>query len=176
LASNPSGPASFGASERETSAAPARIVVIGCGNPTRSDDGVGCAVIHALQTRRPSLPPHIELIDAGTGGMDVMFKVRDAARVVIVDACRSGSEPGAIFRLPAAEAVSPAPPAHTLHSLRWDHALYAAGRMYGESFLDHVEVMLIEAMSLEFGLELTAPVSHAAHKAALLVEAIVSET
>jgi len=143
-------------------------VVIGCGNPARQDDGVGVEVVREL--RRHARGADVELIDAGTGGMDVMFRVRGAARVVIVDACRSGSEPGAIFRLPAREATTPAVHGFSLHGLRWDHALYAGTRMFGDAFADHAEVILVEAQDLGFGLELSAAVSSAA---ARVVEMLV---
>ena len=167
--SNRSGPAYSGASEP----AP-RPVVIGCGNPTRSDDGVALEVIRALRREHPALEQHAELIDAGTAGMDVMFRVRHAARVIIVDACRSGSEPGAIFRLPGREALTPQAPDFSLHGLRWDHALYAGTRMFGADFADRTEVLLIEAGSLEFGIGLSDPVQQAVAKAVALVAGMLA--
>lgn len=167
--SNPTGPASSGASE----VAPLRLVIIGCGNPARSDDGVGVEVIRQLMTA--PVPDGVALIDAGTAGMDVMFRVRGAQRVVIVDACRSGSEPGAIFRLPGREAMTPTQHRFTLHGLRWDHALYAGCQMFGDAFVDRTEVILIEAGSLEFGLALSLPVQLAAQRAAQMVASLLAE-
>jgi len=167
--SNPDGPAFSGASDPQRPA-PARLAIIGCGNRARSDDGAGVEVVDRLKAA--GLPPDVQLVDAGTAGIDVMFGVRGAARVVIVDACRSGSEPGAIFRLPAREAMTPAEPGYTLHGLRWDHALYAGRRMYGEHFADHAEVVLIEAAHTGFGLELSAPVQRAAERVAVLLAAL----
>jgi hydrogenase maturation protease len=135
----------------------------------RGDDGVAQQVFDILRRNRPSLPPDVELIDAGTAGMEVMFRVRHARRVVIVDACRSGSEPGAIFRLPGREALTP--PAHgfTLHGLRWDHALYAATKMFGDGFADRTEVFLVEAANIDFGIGLSDPVQAAAERVAMLI-------
>lgn len=166
--SSPNGPASSGASE------PA-LIVIGCGNPVRGDDGVAMEVMRRVRAARPALPEGVELIDAGTAGMDVMFRVRHARRVVIVDACRSGSEPGAIFRLPGREAMTPAEHGFSLHGLRWDHALYAGTRMFGDDFVDRTEVLLIEAARLDFGLELSAPVQAAAARVAGMIGALIDE-
>ena len=141
-----------------------RLAIVGCGNPARSDDGVGIAVIERL--KRHAAPTGVVLIDAGTAGMDVMFRVRGIRRVVIVDACRSGSEPGAIFRLPGREAMTPAEHGFSLHGLRWDHALYAGCKMFGDDFVDHTEVILVEAQDLGFGLQLSEPVEHAAEQVA----------
>jgi hydrogenase maturation protease len=145
----------------------ARLTIIGCGNPVRSDDGAGVAVLQAL--RGHALPADVALVDAGTSGLEVMFQVRGARRVIIVDACRSGSEPGAVFRLPGREAMTPAAPAFSLHGLRWDHALHAGCRLFGDSFVDRVEVLLIETASLDFGLDLSAPVKGAVDKTVQLL-------
>lgn len=172
--SNLSGPASSGASDK-TDAAPLRLVIIGCGNPARSDDGVGVGVEVIRQLVAAPVPAGVALIDAGTAGMDVMFRVRGAERVVIVDACRSGSEAGAIFRLSGREAMTPTQHRFTLHGLRWDHALYAGCQMFGDGFVDQTEVILIEAGELEFGLTLSAPVQSAAQRVAQMLSLRVAE-
>lgn len=169
MASSPTGPASCGGSDP---AAPGRIrlAVIGCGNPARRDDGVGVEVVREL---RRFGGPDVDLIDAGTGGIDVMFRVRGARQVVIVDACRSGSTAGTIFRLPANEAMTPVEHGFSLHGLRWDHALYAGRRMYGDSFADHAEVILVEAHELGFGLGLSDAVGAAAARVVAMLEPLV---
>jgi hydrogenase maturation protease len=150
-----------------------QLAIVGCGNPARSDDGVGIAVIERL--KRHAMPTGVVLIDAGTAGMDVMFRVRGIRRVVIVDACRSGSAPGAIFRLPAREAMTPVEHGFSLHGLRWDHALYAGCKMYGDDFVDHTEVILVEAQDLGFGLQLSEPVERAAERVAQQVLAELAQ-
>jgi hydrogenase maturation protease len=149
-----------------------RLAIIGCGNPARSDDGAGIEVIRLLA--QSPMPPGVALIDAGTSGMDVMFRVRGARRVVIVDACRSGSEPGAIFRLPAREVMTPAEHGYSLHGLRWDHAIYAGCRIFGDDFADHAEVVLIESRELGFGLELSDPVRRAACSVAAMLAPLIA--
>lgn len=167
--SSRNGLASSGASDATT----AELIVIGCGNPARCDDGVAQEVLRVLQRARPALPAGVLVIDAGTSGMDVMFRVRGARKVVIVDACKSGSEPGAMFRLPGREAMTPTEHGFSLHGLRWDHALYAGTRIFGPEFVDRTEVLLIEAGCLDFGLELSAPVRAAASRAAEVLSAMV---
>ena len=138
------------------------LVVIGCGNLNRSDDGAGVRVIHQLRSDfGGSLPAGVKLFDAGTGGMEVMFQARGARQLIVVDACRSGSEAGAIFRLPGSEIDTAHQPAYSLHDFRWDHAVHAGRRIFGDAFPNDLTVFLIEAGSLDFGTELTAPVSRA---------------
>ena len=153
------------------SAVPLRLAIIGCGNPTRSDDGVGIEVIRLLAQQ--AVPASVQLIDAGTSGMEVMFMLRGAARVVVVDACRSGHPPGAIFRLPARAAMTPAEHGFTLHGLRWDHALYAGVKIFGDGFVDHAEAILVEVQSLEYGMALSPPVQAAAQQVVAILAAMV---
>jgi len=138
------------------------LVVIGCGNLNRRDDGAGVAVIRRLQhVFAGGVPPGVRLFDAGTGGVDVMFQARGARVLVVVDACRSGSEPGAIFELPGSEIETPNEPRIPQHDFRWDHAIAAGRRIFGASFPSDVTAILVEAGALDFGLDLTAPVAAA---------------
>ena len=87
----------------------------------------------------------MQLLDAGTDGMAVMFAARGCRSLIVVDACRSGSEPGAIFEVPGAELEQRYQPTLNLHDFRWDHALHAGRAIFGEEFPDDVVVLLIEA-------------------------------
>ncbi|MFM7207905.1 MAG: hydrogenase maturation protease, partial [Planctomycetaceae bacterium] len=78
-----------------------RVLVIGCGNLLRGDDAVGPAVVRRLWHR--GLPAGVHAADGGTGGMDVAFQMRGVPRVILVDACTSGSEPGTLFEVPGHE-------------------------------------------------------------------------
>lgn len=138
------------------------LVVIGCGNLNRSDDGVGVRVIQQLRLHFGAvLPSGVQLFDAGTGGIEVMFKARGAQRLIIVDACRSGSQAGAVFRLPGSEINTAHQPGYSLHDFRWDHAVHAGRQIFGAAFPADLVVYLIEAGSLQLGTELTAPASRA---------------
>lgn len=137
-------------------------VIIGCGNLNRSDDAAGVWVVQCLRKRfGDELPADLRLFDAGTGGMEVMFQARGARQLVIVDACRSGSTPGAIFRLPGSEIGTAHAPAYSLHDFRWDHAVHAGRRIFATDFPDDLTVYLVEAGSLALGTELSAPVQAA---------------
>lgn len=156
----------------DAASAPA-VAVIGCGNPTRGDDGVGAAVIRLLAAGPLGrMSPSVRLYDAGTDGLAVMFAARGCGTLIIVDSCRSGDEPGALFEVPARELDTPAPPTGT-HELRWEHALAAGRRIFADAFPADATVFLIEAASLEFGIELSAPVAAAAARAAARIEAQV---
>src|SRR5579862_346048 len=143
--------------------APVLTLVIGCGNLLRGDDAAGPVFVRRLWER--GLPQGVLCADGGTGGMDVAFKMRGVPEVVLVDACSSGSEPGAIFRIPGAE-LEHLPPLTgiNLHSFRWDHALAFARWLLKEEYPQNVTVFLIEAERLEFGASLSPAVDCALEK------------
>jgi hydrogenase maturation protease len=150
------------------------LTIVGCGNLNRSDDGVGVIVAQRLgdYVERQGRTD-VRVFDAGTDGMGVMFRARGSERLVLIDASRSGSEPGAIFKVPGGELASDHEPAYSLHDFRWDHALYAGRRIFGTSFPTDVTVFLIEAGSLELGCELSAEVSAAAARVAQEIETLI---
>jgi hydrogenase maturation protease len=152
------------------------LCVIGCGNAVRSDDGVGVYVAQALRAELEQHPrPEVRVFDAGTGGMDVMFQARGARRLIIVDAATSGSEPGAIFKVPGRELESTPDLGFSLHDFRWQHALTAGRKIFGDEFPQDVTVYLIEAQNLGFGLELSPPVSSSAARVLEQIRALIVE-
>jgi hydrogenase maturation protease len=148
------------------------IVVIGCGNPNRSDDGVGPEVVRALRARGIACDD-VRLLDAGTDGMAVIFAARGCRTLIIVDACRSGSETGAVFEVPGAELEQQYQPSLNLHDFRWDHALHAGRMLLRDDFPADVTVLLIEAENVDFGIGLSPAVSDAAAKVVDRVEALI---
>lgn len=150
------------------------LVVIGCGNSNRCDDGVGVIVAQRLMALHADRFPAVKIFDAGTNGMDILFCARGARKLVIVDACTSGSEPGAIFEVPGSELANHPPPSYTLHDFRWDHALYAGRRIWAEHFPSDVTVFLVEAQDLGFGLDLSEPVARAAEVVTQRIAGLVS--
>ena len=139
------------------------IAIIGCGNANRSDDAAGLEVVRALKASgRLMGRADIRLLDAGTDGMAVMFAARGCGTLVLVDCCRTGAEPGAVFEVPGHELESKPMTSLNLHDFRWDNALFAGRKMYGEAFPADVTVYLIEAKTLDFGLGLSPEVADAA--------------
>lgn len=138
------------------------LTIIGCGNPNRSDDGAGVAVVNGLIDRlNGSVPKTVRIFDAGTDGMGVMFQARGAKSLIIVDASNTGAEPGAVFEVPGDELAGKQPDSFTLHDFRWDHALYSGRQIFKDDFPAEVSVYLIEAQTLEMGLTLSSPVTTA---------------
>ncbi len=152
------------------------IAIIGCGNTNRRDDGVGPEIINRLRPKCVGAPEdRLRLFDAGTDGMAVIFAARGCKALIIVDACRSGAEPGAIFTLPGTGAAQPHHRSISLHDFRWDNALYSGRKIYGSNFPGDVTVFLIEAESTDFGIGLSPPVAAAADIAVQSILAMLEE-
>jgi hydrogenase maturation protease len=149
------------------------IAVIGCGNPNRGDDGAGPAVVGALLARGYG-ERGVRLLDAGTDGLAVMFASRGCRALIVVDACRSGSPPGAIFEVPGGEVEAAHQPSLTLHDFRWNHALYAGRRILREDFPTDVTALLIESQTVAFGVGLSPDVAAAAEKVTARIEAMIA--
>lgn len=151
------------------------LVVIGCGNLLRGDDAVGPTLVRLLWDQ--GIPASgVVLVDGGTAGMDVSFKMQGARKVVIVDASSTGSAPGTIFRVPAAE-LEDLPALEGLHShaFRWDHALAFARWLLKDEYPDDITVFLIEAATVDFGAPLTPAVAMAMETVAGAIRAIWEE-
>jgi hydrogenase maturation protease len=141
------------------------LTIIGCGNLNRNDDGVGVIIAQQLQQFLADNPhPHVQVYDCGTAGMEVMFQARGSKQLIIIDASSTGSEPGAIFKVPGKELEALPEPSYNLHNFRWDNALAAGRKIFQNDFPDEVTVYLIEAANLDFGLELSPVVQYAAAK------------
>jgi len=139
--------------------------IIGCGNPNRSDDGVGVYVIQKLLEYYSEHPkPGVRIFDSGTAGMDVMFQARGSDALVIVDANCSESEPGSIFKVPGEELENIPEPSFNLHDFRWDNALFAGRKIFKDEFPEDVTVYLIESEDLSLGIGLTPRILAAAEK------------
>ncbi|GAB4436830.1 MAG: hydrogenase maturation protease [Chloroflexi bacterium OHK40] len=133
-------------------------VIIGCGNLLRGDDGVGPILIRRLWELGP--PEGARLVDGGTAGMDVAFQMRGAARVIIVDAARTGAAPGTLYQVPGEVLEQLPPPQGTnLHAFRWDHALAFGRWLLKEEYPREITVYLIEGACFDPGAPLSPPVA-----------------
>lgn len=58
-------------------------IILGLGNPLMADEGIGTELIVRLQ--KHDIPPDVELLDAGTGGMALLHHIADREKAVLVD-------------------------------------------------------------------------------------------
>lgn len=72
------------------------ILIAGVGNAWLRDDGFGGEVARRLLAR--PLPAGVDVMDAGTGGLDLAYQVmRGYDALVILDVSKQGGEPGTLY-------------------------------------------------------------------------------
>lgn len=92
-----------------------RVVVLGLGNLIRSDDGVGVHAVRLLmQDRR--VPVAVELVEGGTGGLDLLPAIEDATHVLALDAVNTGAAAGTLKRFDLSQ-IGPLPGSPSVHQL-----------------------------------------------------------
>jgi hydrogenase maturation protease len=137
--------------------------VIGVGNRLRSDDAAGLLVADRVRVELPGIEV-LELEGEPTGLIDV-FEGADAA--IVVDAVASGSPPGTIHRVDAAEQDLPVDLTSSTHALGLAEAI-ALGRALGKLPRSLV-VYGLEGSTFAAGEGLSQPMQEAVEGAVALV-------
>jgi hydrogenase maturation protease len=147
------------------------VLIVGCGNLLRGDDGVGPILVRHLWER--GLPDGARIVDGGTAGMDVAFQMRGAQRVVIVDASATGAPPGTVYQVPGDE-FAELPPLQGLHthSFRWDHAIAFARWALADACPTDITVYLIEAENVALGADLSESVAAAMESVLTIIDEV----
>jgi hydrogenase maturation protease len=73
------------------------VLIIGVGNDLLGDEGLGPHVARSLLSRK-DLPAQVEVCEAGTALLDLLPAMAHHDRVILVDAIRTGREPGTVYR------------------------------------------------------------------------------
>ena len=146
--------------------------VIAVGNPLRADDGAGVEVVRRLAGR---VPAGVRLIELGGEPAELLDAWDELGTVVVVDAVRTGGEPGTVHHFDASTEPLPARTGSaSTHGLGLAEALElgrALGRLPGR-----VVVVGIEAEDRTLGGELSRPVQDAIEDAAATVLAEFEHT
>jgi hydrogenase maturation protease len=74
------------------------ILILGLGNILLEDEGIGVRTVEALQAGW-RLPDSVVTVDGGTAGMDLLDTIAGHPHIIVVDAVRTGAEPGSIVVL-----------------------------------------------------------------------------
>ena len=93
----------------------APILILGIGNILLRDEGVGVRVVEKLA--HLDLPDHVELVDGGTAGADLIDVIADRSKLIVVDAVDIDSEPGAVVRFTDAQPLNRPHKQMSLHEL-----------------------------------------------------------
>ncbi len=86
----------------------ARIAVIGIGNVLAGDDALGPTVVRMLEAAY-RVPEEVEVVDAGTPGLDLTAYLAGLDGLVLVDAVKAKGTPGELRRYSKDELLRKAP-------------------------------------------------------------------
>jgi hydrogenase maturation protease len=129
-------------------------VVLGLGNPIRTDDGVGVHAIRELAAER-SLPPDIRTIEGGTMGLDLLPSLRGVTHLLALDAVDTGAAPGALSRF-ADEELANLPINKSVHLLGFADLLGIINLLDGPP--QQVILLGLQPKSTDWGTALSAEV------------------
>jgi hydrogenase maturation protease len=73
-----------------------RVLILGLGNLLMGDEGVGVHAVRELWKHK--LPAHIDVVDGGTAGVEILGLLEGYDKVVVIDAVDAGLQPGSILR------------------------------------------------------------------------------
>jgi len=104
------------------------------------------------------LPQGVELVDIGTGGMDILFQLEGAEKVIIIDAVMSEKKPGTIYRMKREDLGESKLNFLSLHDFNWQHGLALAKKTLGKNFPKEVVVVGVEIKNIKMGIGLSRPV------------------
>jgi hydrogenase maturation protease len=90
-------------------------VVLGLGNPLMADEGIGVYLVERLLESAADYPA-VDFVDAGTGGLSILYDIEDRRKAVVIDCAFMDEPPGAIRRFTPEEVRSTKVLAHqSLH-------------------------------------------------------------
>lgn len=87
---------------------PARVAVIGIGNVLTGDDAIGPSVVRTFEAQW-TVPEAVQVLDAGTPGLDLTAYIAGLEGVIFVDAVKAQGVPGTLRTLDRAELLRPSP-------------------------------------------------------------------
>lgn len=144
-------------------------LVLGVGNLLLKDEGVGIHVIRALESE--TLPPDVDLMDGGTGGLHLISWIQDYKCIIMVDATLDSHPPGTV-RLIRPRYATDFPPLMSAHEIGLRDMIEA---MIWMEKLPEIQLIVISAEDIsEVGMELTPVVEAAVPKVVEMIKRLVS--
>ena len=147
------------------------VLVLGIGNILLCDEGVGVRVIEQMQ--KLQIPDHVELVDGGTAGADLLDVLAERQKVIIIDAVQADCKPGTMLRFTIDDLIHPNGVGMSLHEIGLGEALTMTKQL-GCAPKD-VVVFGIKPKNIECGLELSAEIAASVPKVIDMVLAEIAK-
>lgn len=101
------------------------------------------------------MPQDIQVIDCGTSLLDAVSFIEKAQRLIVIDAIKTGAQPGTIFRLQDKDIYEPPGRAISLHQMSLLEALEMADKI---GIRPPTTIIGIEPEDVGIGMELSSKV------------------
>jgi hydrogenase maturation protease len=141
--------------------ASAPVLVLGVGNSLLRDDGVGLRLLSELSRESGEWGGEVEFLDGGTQGLALLGRIAGRRGLLILDAVKTGAEPGAVHVLRSWRQVGER--ASTAHESNVSELL-AVSALMGDC-PEEVVIVGIEPGRIATGTELSEPVNGARGRA-----------
>ena len=125
--------------------------MVGVGNLLLKDEGIGVHIARALQ--QIDVPHGTKIIDGGTSP-DLPYYLKEADKLIVIDAVKAGGKPGTIYRFHAHDLNIESEGIISLHELGLAQSLRMM-RLMGNAPKETV-IIGIEPKEIDWGTELSA--------------------
>ena len=154
------------------------LVVIGIGQTLRGDDGAG---LEAVQLWKQTYPlsanhEHVRVELAELPGVGLLAMLAGAQCAILVDAVRSGAQPGTIHLLSEAEVVTQSMGGTSAHGWGVAETLSLGRKLTPDKLPDQIRLIGIEAGELGMGQPLSPLVTAALPRVASQIEQWVRQS
>jgi len=146
-----------------------KVIILGIGNLLLKDEGVGIHLIQLLE--KESLPPGVELVDGGTSTLDILPLLKEADKIIVVDAMQARGEPGSIYRCRPQDLIPSEDAPMSLHHIDFVQALKMA-QLLGDDLESRTIIFGVEPQEIGWEIGLTPPL---AEKMPLLKQLVLEE-
>jgi hydrogenase maturation protease len=136
-----------------------RTLVLGIGNLLMGDEGAG---VHAVQLLAPeALPPHVTVVDGGTGGFHLLSYFSDYDPIIMIDATMDARLPGTVSLIEPRYATD-FPRALTAHDIGLRDLIESAALLgpLPKIFLITVSVAELQPMETTLSAPVRASIPH----------------
>jgi hydrogenase maturation protease len=146
-----------------------KIIILGIGNLLLKDEGVGIHLIQLLE--KEPLPAGVELVDGGTSTLDILPLLKEADKIIVVDAMQARGEPGSIYRCRPRDLIPSEDAPMSLHHIDFIQALKMA-KLLGDDLEPRTIIFGVEPQEIGWEIGLTPPVQE---KITLLKKLVLDE-
>lgn len=129
------------------------ILIVGVGNILLGDEGIGVHVIRKLQ--KINLPDNVELLDIGVDSFSLILHASGRKKIIIIDAVKSGSDAGNVYRLSTNEIEREKDKFLSLHQIGIGDILTYLALLQTKAISAEIVIIGIEPSEIKWGIELS---------------------